>query len=65
MSALPKPEVLGKHRHYKDEYRPGDLYWGIGIEREFYLESASVRPVDRDWMLRNQRPERYSVRYFN
>ncbi len=62
---LPKPEVLGKHRHYKDEYRPGDLYWGIGIEREFYLESSSVRPVNRDWMLRNQRPERYSVRYFN
>jgi len=65
MSALPKPEVLGKHRHYKDEYRPGDLYWGIGIEREFYLESSALRTVNRDWILRNQRPERYSVRYFN
>ncbi len=62
---IPKPEILGKHRHYKDEYRPGDLYWGIGIEREFYLESSSVRAVNRDWILRNQKPERYSVRYFN
>lgn len=64
-SYLPKPEQLGKHRHYKDEYRPGDLYWGIGIEREFYLESTSIRQVSKDWMLRNQRPERYSVKYFN
>ncbi len=64
-SYLPKPEQLGKHRHYKDDYRPGELYWGIGIEREFYLESSSVREVNRDWMIRNQRPERYSVRYFN
>jgi hypothetical protein len=62
---LPKPEILGKHRHYKDEYRPGDLFWGIGIEREFYLESASVREVNQEWILKNQRPERYSVRYFN
>lgn len=62
---LPKPEVLDKHKHYAEDYRPGDLFWGIGIEREFYLESSKSRQVDREWMLRNQRPERYSVRYFN
>ena len=62
---LPKPEVLDKHKHYAEDYKPGDLFWGIGIEREFYLESSKSRQVDREWMLRNQRPERYSVRYFN
>ena len=62
---LPKPEILTKHVHYEEQYRPGELFWGIGIEREFYLESASVRPVTRDWVLRNQKPERYSVRYFS
>ncbi len=62
---LPKPELHEKHQHYEEQYRPGELFWGIGIEREFYLESASVRPVTRDWILRNQKPERYSVRYFN
>jgi len=62
---LPKPELLDKHKHYADDYRPGDLFWGIGIEREFYIESSKSRCVDREWMLRNQRPERYSVRYFN
>jgi hypothetical protein len=62
---LPKPEVLDKHRHYENDYRPGELFWGIGIEREFYLESSMVREVSRDWIIKNQKPERYSVRYFN
>ncbi len=65
MDYLPKPEILDKHKHYADDYRPGDLYWGIGIEREFYLESSAGREVTRDWILCNQKPERYSVRYFN
>jgi hypothetical protein len=61
---LPKPIILDKHRHYGSVYRPNDLYWGIGIEREFYLQSSKVQTVKRDWLLTNQRPERYSVRYF-
>ena len=62
---LPKPEQLDKHDHYKNAYKPGDYYWGIGIEREFYLESSLSAEVNRDWILKNQKPERYSVRYFN
>jgi hypothetical protein len=60
-----KPEILDKHRHYQALYKPNDLYWGIGIEREFYLQSAQSKVVSRKWILENQRPERYSVRYFN
>jgi hypothetical protein len=62
---LPKPEQLEKHDHYRNAYKPNDLYWGIGIEREFYLESSLGAEVTRDWILKNQKPERYSVRYFN
>ncbi len=62
---LPKPEQLEKHNHYKDAYKPNDYFWGVGIEREFYLESSLGAEVTRDWILKNQKPERYSVRYFN
>ncbi len=61
---LPKPLVLDKHKHYSARYRSDDLYWGIGIEREFYLQSSKVRTISRKWICDNQRPERYSVRYF-
>lgn len=61
---LPKPEVLEKHRHYSQRYKPNDTFWGIGIEREFYLQSAKTKSVTRNWILENQKPERYSVRYF-
>jgi hypothetical protein len=61
---LPKPLILDKHLHYAGRYKPNDIYWGIGIEREFYLQSSKVRTVSRKWICDNQRPERYSVRYF-
>lgn len=61
---LPKPLILEKHSHYAGRYKPHDVYWGIGIEREFYLQSSKVRTVSRKWLCDNQRPERYSVRYF-
>ncbi len=61
---LPKPVILDKHRHYGTVYRPNDLYWGFGIEREFYLQSSRQQKVRRSFLLENQKPERYSVRYF-
>jgi hypothetical protein len=61
---LPKPELLDKHMHYGSLYQPNDLYWGVGIEREFYLQSSQTQTVSRQWLLENQKPERYSVRYF-
>jgi hypothetical protein len=61
---LPKPLILDKHAHYGGKYQAHDIYWGIGIEREFYLQSSKVKTVSRKWICDNQRPERYSVRYF-
>ena len=31
-------EIIDKHRNYLEKYIPDDLYWGIGIENEVYLE---------------------------
>ena len=29
---------LAKHLKYKDSYKKNELYWGIGLENELYLE---------------------------
>ena len=29
---------LDKHKRYKSKYGKNEIYWGIGIENEMYLE---------------------------
>ena len=31
-------ELLDKHKDYRNQYKSNDLYWGVGIENECYLE---------------------------
>ncbi len=57
-----KEDQLEKHRKYKSQYKPNDLYWGLGIERECYLEMHG-EPVT-GLFFKNQERERYSVDYF-
>jgi hypothetical protein len=57
-----KTNPLEKHKRYKDKYKPNDLYWGLGIERECYLETKGD-PVTGQFF-KNQKPERYSVDYY-
>ena len=59
---LIKREEIDKHKKYKTQYKPNDLYWGLGIERECYLET-SVEPVTGDFF-NNKKCERYSVDYY-
>ncbi len=61
---LPKPPQLEKHLKYKPRYLPQDTFWGVGIEREFYLQSAAVAVVNRKDILARTKRERYSVDYF-
>jgi hypothetical protein len=58
MSSLPK------HERYKDSYRPGDLYWGIGIENETYIELSGKAQTAAQFVQQNQKRERYSVDYW-
>jgi len=52
-----------KHKKYFSAYKPNDLYWGIGIENETYLEVPNYEKVKGSFF-KNQQRERYSVDYY-
>ena len=53
-----------KHTKYKDSYGKNELYWGIGLENELYLEFEKNIYVDKKKFLNNHKRERYSVDYY-
>uniref|UniRef100_A0A6C0D0V2 Uncharacterized protein n=1 Tax=viral metagenome TaxID=1070528 RepID=A0A6C0D0V2_9ZZZZ len=53
-----------KHIHYYSKYKSNDLFWGIGIENELYLQFNKHVNVNKKCMLNNHKPERYSVDYY-
>uniref|UniRef100_A0A6C0D692 Uncharacterized protein n=1 Tax=viral metagenome TaxID=1070528 RepID=A0A6C0D692_9ZZZZ len=52
-----------KHKKYYSSYIPNDLFWGIGIENETYLEVSSIPEVS-GLFFKNQKRERYSLNYY-
>ncbi len=63
---LPKPPIVDKHKCYAAAYQPNDIFWGIGIECEAYIEAADAaqRVIPGAQFYTNQRAERYSVSYY-
>ncbi len=63
----PKPEIHEKHKRYESAYKSNDIFWGLGIECEAYIEAApAVHPqVPGTHFTSRQAPERYSVRYYD
>lgn len=55
---------LPKHKKYAAAYRPGEVFWGFGVEHETYLESALFQDVSSADLAAYRRPERYSVNYY-
>ena len=55
--------TLEKHERYLTPHKPNDLYWGIGLEEEFYLEMSDPLRVSTEHIQQNQKAERYSVDY--
>jgi hypothetical protein len=53
-----------KHIKYKSYYGTNELYWGIGIENELYLEFEKKSQVNKKIFLNNHKRERYSVDYY-
>ena len=53
-----------KHTKYKESYGKNEVYWGIGIENELYLEFEKKIPVEKKKFLNNHKRERYSVDYY-
>jgi len=57
-----------KHSKYVNFYDTQNLrdkeYWGIGIENESYLMFEKLQEVDKLFMIKNHKRERYSVDYW-
>ena len=53
-----------KHAKYYEAYQPNELFWGIGIENETYLQSPDRKKVNKDFYLNSHKSERYSVDYY-
>lgn len=60
----PFVEVLDKHKKYKSMYGKNELYWGLGIECESYLELSKPVFVQPGFMINSHQRERYSVDYY-
>jgi len=56
--------ILEKHRRYGESYKPNDFFWGMGIECESYFEMSTRIPISAEFLLKNHKPERYSVDYY-
>ena len=61
--ALARTGILPKHGRYQVAYKKNEVFWGLGIEHEFYLETGQYDTVAIDDIILHNKPERYSVRY--
>jgi hypothetical protein len=61
----PEPEVLEKHRKYKNAYGECETFWGFGIEEETYFQFDKPIYVATPILRIARKPERYSVSYYN
>jgi|Laugresbdmm110sn_2_1035109.scaffolds.fasta_scaffold01679_2 hypothetical protein len=52
-----------KHAKYRLRYQPSQVYWGLGIEHEVYLEVYPKMHVLKSHFLTHTKPERYSHNY--
>ena len=59
MNALPK------HQKYKNMYGQNELFWGLGIEEETYLQFKKPIFVAAPLIRQNHAEERYSVNYYS
>lgn len=53
-----------KHEKYFTSYKPGDTFWGIGIENETYFELPNQHKVLGKFIQECHKRERYSVDYY-
>ncbi len=56
---------IEKHVKYKNQYLSGEIFWGLGIENELYLEFENKKKISEKEFLNNHKKERYSVDYYS
>ena len=54
-----------KHLKYFKQYKKNEIFWGLGIENELYLEFEKKINITKDFLFNNHTRERYSINYFN
>jgi hypothetical protein len=54
-----------KHKKYESYYKPNEIFFGFGIESEYYLEFENKIEFDRVKFIQNHKKERYSVDYYS
>ncbi len=54
---------LPKHQKYKTAYKTNEVYWGLGVEHETYLETSKLKQISLKELKENQKAERYCVDY--
>lgn len=54
-----------KHKKYEAHYKPNEIFFGFGIESEYYLEFENEIEFNRVKFLQNHNKERYSVDYYS
>lgn len=54
-----------KHKKYEAHYKPNEIFFGFGIESEYYLEFENEIEFNRHKFLQNHKKERYSVDYYS
>lgn len=57
-------KILEKHRKYKDKYGACELFWGLGVELETYLQFEKPIHVAATVLKTAHKSERYSVDYY-
>jgi hypothetical protein len=57
-------EVLEKHKRYLEHHVPGEVFWGLGIENETYIELQAGKEIVAEFLAKNRQRERYSVNYW-
>lgn len=55
---------LAKHKKYKSKYGQNELFWGLGIEEETYLQFTKLIFVATPIIRKCHAEERYSVNYY-
>lgn len=58
------PNILEKHRKYKEAYGENEIFWGFGIELETYFQFDKPIYVATPVLRTARKPERYSVSYY-
>ena len=54
-----------KHKKYECKYKPNEIFFGFGIESEYYLEFEKEYDFDHLKFIQNHKKERYSVDYYS